>query len=88
MAKKPQPQDDRTPLQKFYDNQVRELADQQPEAARDQIEAAFADAPANPDDVDPWFDKHFREAPVAHDTQLYNRMHALKAALRDALTQQ
>jgi hypothetical protein len=76
--------DSMTPMEKFYDAQVRELADQQPEAVRAQIEGAVAEPPAGPDEVNPWFFKHFHEPPVAHDTQLYNRLHGMKAALREA----
>lgn len=79
-----QTRDSRTPMQKFYDAQVRELADQQPEEVRAQIESAFARPPADPDEVDPWFLEHFHAAPVAHDTLLFNRLSGMKAALREA----
>ena len=70
-------------MQKFYDANIREFADQLPDPEREQIQAAFQQPPANPDDVDPWFLKHFHAAPVAHDTALFNRLSGMKAAIRD-----
>lgn len=81
-------QDDRTPMQRFYDNQVRELADRQTEEARAQIEAAFANPPSTPDGVDGWFEENFHKEPVSHDTALFSQLQAMKAALRSLAGQQ
>lgn len=81
--------DTRTALERFYDNQVRELVDREAdEAVREQVAAAFQAPPASPDDVDPWFEKHFHQPPVAHNTQLYSQLHAMKASLREIAGQQ
>lgn len=75
--------DTRSALERFYDNQVRELVSRHAdEEVRDQVENAFKEPPANPDDVDLWFEKHFHAAPVSHDTQLYSQLYAMKAQLR------
>lgn len=77
--------DARTPMQKLYDNAVRPLGDAHAdEGVRAQLEAAFANAPATPDDVDGWFLEHFHKAPVSHDTTLFNQLQAIRAAVRDA----
>lgn len=76
----------RTALQALYDSAVRPLTDQQPEAVRDQVEAAFAEPPAGADAVNAWFEKHFHQPPVSHDTALFNQLQALKAAVRDAVS--
>jgi hypothetical protein len=69
----------------FYDNQVRELADQQ-KGARAQIEKAFLETPpASPDDVDAWFEKSFHKAPVSHDTRCSTSCRH-EGAIRDAFT--
>jgi hypothetical protein len=82
MAKK-KIEDGRSAIERFYDRQVRELADQASEEAREQIEAAFAEPPKDADDVDPWFLANFHQPPVSHDTQLFNRLAAMKAQLRE-----
>lgn len=89
MAKKDATKDIRSALERFYDNAVRELVDRHAdEEVREQVAAAFKAPPANPDEVDPWFLKHFHQAPVAHDTQLFSQLHAMKAAIRIAVGDQ
>lgn len=81
--KKDAAKDTRSPIERFYDNQVRELVSRHPdEEVRDQVEGAFKAPPAKPDDVDLWFETNFHRAPVSHDTQLYSQLHAMKAQLR------
>lgn len=76
--------DTRSPIERFYDDQVRELASHQAnEAVRDQVAAAFKAPPTTADGVDAWFEENFQHAPVSHDTQLYNQLYALKAQLRE-----
>lgn len=87
MPKKTPAQDTRTPLEQLFDSQVRPLADQQIEEAREQIEAAFKAPPASPDDVDGWFEKNFHQAPVSHDVTLFNQLQGMKAAIRIAVSQ-
>lgn len=87
MAKE-QKKDARTLMEQFYDTQLREIVDQKDEEVREQVQAAFDEPPATPDDVDPWFIKHFHAAPLSHDIPLYNALHAMKAQLREIAGQQ
>lgn len=80
------PEDTRSPVQKLYDRRLRELVDQHPKAVRKQVAKAFDNPPANPDEVDPWFLEHFHKAPVSYDTDLFNRLQAIKAELMDAVS--
>jgi hypothetical protein len=79
--------DPKAAMAAFYDERVRELADQQPKKVREQMQAAFLKTPpASPDDVDAWFEASFHKAPVSHDTMLFNQLQGMKAWIRDALT--
>lgn len=77
---------EKTPLQKFFDAQLRDTVDQKPAAVRKQVEKAFAAPPTDADDVDPWFLRHFHKAPVSHDTELFNFLHSAKAGIRDTFS--
>jgi len=84
-------------VDRWYTNKLNDPVSRSGEAAGEQVLEAVVKLPdliaeangsisARDAAIDAWFDAHFHEPPVSHDTRLYNTLHAAKEELKAMLS--